>query len=178
MVELRDHMEFSVYEALRRAGEPFPYVWDGTLEPQEYAGHAVVFSGDAHVEGTFVFDGKAFTVTGEAVVPYQAVCARCCEPFCETLRFSFSERFVRAVLRTDEDDEAYPYEGERIVLDKAFYDNLFLALPPVSVCKPDCKGLCPVCGANLNQTTCNCRNESCDGPFGALQQLLNENKEV
>ena len=95
----------------------------------------------------------------------------------ETLAFSLSERFVRSVFKT-EDDELYPYEGEKLDLTEAFFDNFFLEMPMTTVCSESCRGLCPVCGMNLNRGQCNCRNFKVDARLSALESLLNDHKEV
>ena len=161
-------MIVSVNEALRRVGEPFPFTWEGTLEPQTFAGKTVVFSGKATLSGTYVYDGKTFRVD---------VCARCGEPMVEPMAFSFTERFVRPMFKT-EDDELYTYEGEKLDLSTAFFDNFFLEMPMTTVCSESCKGLCPVCGMNLNRGQCSCLTNKIDARFSALESLLNEHKEV
>ena len=170
-------MIVSVNEALRRVGEPFPFAWEGKLEQQTYAGDPVRFVGTGKLIGTYVYDGKTFRVDAEASVAYETVCARCGEPMVEPLSFSMSERFVRPMFKT-EDDELYPYEGEKLDLSEAFFDNLFLEMPMTTVCSESCKGLCPVCGMNLNRGQCNCLNNKIDARFGALEALLNDHKEV
>ena len=77
-----------------------------------------------------------------------------------------------------EEDETYPFEGETIDLTQVFLDELFLQLPMVSLCKPDCKGLCPVCGIDLNRFRCNCAEKTRNSAFDALKALSFEDKEV
>ncbi len=170
-------MVVSVNEALRRVGEPFPISWEGTLDPQEYAGETVTFVGTAKLVGSYVYDGKTFRVDADAEASYETTCARCGSPMVKTLAFSFTERFVRSIYKTA-DDELYPYEGEKLDLKEAFFDNLFLEMPMTAVCSESCKGLCPVCGANLNQGQCDCQKSRIDARLSALGSLLNDNKEV
>lgn len=170
-------MIVSVNEALRRVGEPFPFQWEGALAPQTYAGERIAFVGTGKLIGTYVYDGKTFRVDAEAEASYQTTCARCGKSMVETLAFSLSERFVRSVFKT-EDDELYPYEGETLDLTEAFFDNLFLEMPMTTVCSESCKGLCPICGADLNQGQCSCQTKAIDARFSALESLLNDHKEV
>ncbi len=149
-------MRIRAADAIRQVGEPFPFEISETVGPQDYGSRTVTFNGPVNVKGTYVYDGKAFTVSGRAEAAIDANCARCTKAFVERLTFSFSERFVK---EADDpgDDETYPYAGEELEIDKAVLDNLFLELPIASVCRKDCKGLCPVCGADLNVTTCQCK---------------------
>ena len=170
-------MVVSVNEALRRVGETFPFTWEGPLSPQPFGSETVTFSGNATLSGTYVYDGKTFRVDARATAAYETACARCGDPMIQKLSFSFSERFVRSVFKTA-DDELYPYEGEKLDLSAAFFNNLFLEMPMTSVCSDSCKGLCPVCGANQNRRQCDCLNQTIDARLSALGTLLNDHKEV
>ncbi len=170
-------MELSIHQAAKRLGEVFAYAWHGPLEEQTYCGRTVRFVGDADLTGTVTGDSEGFTVTGEASVTILDRCARCNEAFERPFAFSFEDRFVRTSLRQEE-DESYPYEGEVIDLTQAFLDELFLQLPMVSLCKPDCKGLCPVCGVDLNRFRCSCAEKTTNSAFDALKALSFEDKEV
>ena len=170
-------MVVSVNEALRRVGEPFPFAWEGELEPQTFNGDPVRFVGTAKLSGTYVYDGKTFRVDAEVEASYETTCARCGKAMIQKLSFPFTEHFVRSVYKTP-DDELYPYEGEKLDLTDAFLDNLFLEMPMTTVCSDSCKGLCPVCGADLNQGQCSCQNSKIDARFSALGSLLNDYKEV
>ena len=170
-------MILSVSEAQKRAGEVFPIALEESLAPESYARGTIRFASPVRLNGTYTFDGKSFHVVATAEVAYDAVCARCNKPFVESLSFPIDEHFVRDIA-WEADQDVYPYTHEQLDLGKAFWDNLHLHLPLVSLCKPDCKGLCPVCGADRNTEPCACQSEIGSGPFGALQQLLNENKEV
>lgn len=64
-------------------------------------------------------------------------------------------------------------EGGALFLDlEAFlWEEFSLALPVKPLCRPDCKGLCPSCGKNLNEGPCACSPEEGDPRFAALRQL-------
>ena len=164
-------MVVSVNEALRRVGEPFPFSWKGTLEPQKYAGGSVTFVGTVRLSGTYVYDGKTFRVDANAEASYETTCARCGRPTVQKLSFPISERFVRSVFKT-EDDELYPYEGEQLDLTEAFFDNFFLEMPMTSVCSESCKGLCPVCGEDLNSGACSCGGKRIDPRLEKLKEYF------
>ncbi len=148
-------MRIRVGNAVRQAGEPFPFEAAEAFSPQAYGERTISFAEPVKVSGTYVYDSKAFTVSGKVEAFVDTKCARCMKPFTEQVEFAFSERFVKVDGET-EDDETYPYTGDELSLDKAVLDNLFLELPIASVCREDCKGLCPVCGADWNVTECNC----------------------
>jgi uncharacterized protein len=63
------------------------------------------------------------------------------------------------------------YEGGGLELEDILLEQVVLALPMQRVCSDACKGICPVCGGNRNETTCDCRGEGADDRWGALRKL-------
>jgi uncharacterized protein len=63
------------------------------------------------------------------------------------------------------------YEGGGLELEDVLREQVLLALPMQRTCREDCKGICPVCGRNRNETACDCRIESGDDRWGALRKL-------
>ncbi|NTU77596.1 MAG: DUF177 domain-containing protein [Alphaproteobacteria bacterium] len=151
-------MRIRVANAIRQTGELFSFETAELFSDQAFGERTISFAEPVSVSGTYVYDGKAFKVEGKATAMVSTVCARCTKTFAERIAFSFSERFVKGEDEAS-DDETYPYSGEELLLDKAVLDNLFLEIPIASTCRADCKGLCPVCGADRNTTTCDCTIE-------------------
>ncbi|MEG1524051.1 MAG: DUF177 domain-containing protein [Clostridia bacterium] len=166
-------MELSVAAALKQVGEPFRLDLTEPIEALSFGGGEIEFAAPLRLSGTYVFNGKEFTVAATADTVLRANCARCAVSFDEPYTFSVSERFVKAS-EADPDENPYAYLGDRIDLTKAVLDNLFLQLPLVSLCRPDCKGLCPVCGQDRNTTTCGCQPTEAGGPFTVLSALEEE----
>ena len=63
------------------------------------------------------------------------------------------------------------YEGGGMELEDILREQVLLALPMQRVCSAACKGICPVCGVNRNETACDCRLEASDDRWGALRKL-------
>ena len=63
------------------------------------------------------------------------------------------------------------YQGEEIFLPRYFEDQLILDLPLVIKCSETCKGLCSVCGVNLNHHQCDCPDDAENSPFSILKDL-------
>jgi len=51
-------------------------------------------------------------------------------------------------------------------------EDFILSIPMHALCRPDCKGLCPQCGANWNEGPCDCRDEAIDPRLAPLARLL------
>ncbi len=102
-------------------------------------------------------------------------CSRCAEAAELAIDEPFSHHYVGqgeldAGEETDEfdaDPDVSEHDGVRIELDELLVEVALLALPAVPLCDPDCKGLCPQCGSNLNRETCGCQPASLASPTWA-----------
>ncbi len=70
-----------------------------------------------------------------------------------------------------QDVEEETYGGKVIELDPIVREQLLLALPGYPVCQEACKGLCSVCGANLNERECGCERRAPDPRWAGLEKL-------
>lgn len=72
----------------------------------------------------------------------------------------------------DADPDVSEHDGVHISLDELLIEHALLALPPVPLCRPDCKGLCPQCGTNFNHSVCSCKPDTAAGsPWSALRDF-------
>jgi len=71
----------------------------------------------------------------------------------------------------DTDDDVYVYTGEEIELGEMLREHVILSTPMQPLCHDDCRGLCPVCGQDLNVRRCDCREEQIQSPFVVLKKL-------
>ena len=94
-------------------------------------------------------------------------CRRCLGPVSGAIQADVSELFVPE----PEEGEAYPILGDHIDLEPLAREAIVLALPLVPLCRPDCKGLCPNCGADLNAGPCACETNNRDARWSALDAL-------
>lgn len=81
-------------------------------------------------------------------------CTRCLEPFRKTLGAHFEELFAFSWLRENTDAEQSLPENGYMDLQDLVREYLVMEIPYAPVCKEDCKGLCPICGNNLNLGPC------------------------
>lgn len=145
-------------------------------EDFEYLGRMVRFAAPLIIDAQYVYDGKGFNISGKVSTVLHSECALCTKEFDEEFNTEFDERFEK---EASEDEEIYRFVGEELDISQMVADIIVLNLQSYSVCKEDCKGLCPICGCDLNITQCSCkREEESKNPFSALGKLLNENEEV
>lgn len=171
-------MELNVSAALKQPGESFSARVEQAFAPEQYGGRQILFQSPVSLDFMYSFDGKAFMLSGQLQCTLSSFCAKCNDMFSEELRIPFTERFVKGTVANEED--SYAFDGDTLELSQMAMDNLFLWLPMRSVCKEECKGLCPVCGINLNKAQCDCMKEYSleKTPLSALGKLLNDDKEV
>ena len=92
---------------------------------------------------------------------YTAACSRCLENMQQPLKAHFEELYSISPHPTSEEDFVIPEDGN-IDFAPILREYLLLELPINPVCKEDCKGLCSICGENLNQKTCRHHLEGLD----------------
>jgi uncharacterized protein len=106
------------------------------------------------------------TVAGE--ITYQ--CSRCLSSEPTPFHSSFTEWFTTSPAKADE--EIHLVVGDQLDLDPFFEETVVLAIEYRPLCQKGCKGLCPTCGVNWNETSCKCDNRTIDPRLGALKDLL------
>ncbi len=109
-------------------------------------------------------------VTGTAVVQLSGECVRCLVGISDELEIDVQELFTYAESDASE-DEASRLEGDLIDLEPLLRDQVVLDLPFQPVCSPDCAGLCPICGANLNVNPEHEHSDSVDPRWAELARL-------
>jgi uncharacterized protein len=107
-------------------------------------------------------------------------CSRClgparlrlAEPFATTFLPHAEHVEAETELELNEADlDVAVYRGEEIDLTPVVRDQLVLAVPLAPLCAEDCRGLCPRCGADLNQSACSCPPAAPDPRFAALERI-------
>lgn len=88
--------------------------------------------------------------------PMTLVCDRCLYEFENVFEYDFSHILVTGLSNGDESEEYVLCKDNILDLDELAISDLLLQLPSKILCKEDCKGLCFVCGQNLNEATCEC----------------------
>jgi uncharacterized protein len=124
--------------------------------------------------------GSEITLTGSAKFSLTLQCSRCLEEFTTHEEENLSAHFVRRETYPNNQKEKLLesdiiveyYDRDIIDLTQIIYDAINLSIPMKPLCKEDCKGLCPICGTNLNKETCNCQREKIDPRWEPLKKLL------
>lgn len=146
--------------------------------PLEYSENGYTVSGDALVTGEIKDMGGYMQLTSECKAEYKTQCARCLKELSGVCTVSFV-RPVAARLESEDEEDEYLIigEGSVINIDEAISEELLLSLPFRSLCKEDCKGLCPKCGCNKNERECSCVTKEIDPRWAALKAFKGKTEE-
>jgi uncharacterized protein len=115
------------------------------------------------INGGIVVHG---TVTGQS----RLLCGRCLRDIDYANIATIDELYQRV----PDSEDAYPIEGESLDLQPMVRETVLLSLPDTPVCKADCPGLCPQCGADLQSAPCGCQAQRFDERWAILDQLREE----
>jgi len=177
-------MEFKVSELER---EPIDFdlqLAPGAVDPGQEAEQIGPLAAAGHAEVLHEHRGPREIVAdirlkGFFSGNFQVPCARCVEPVAIPLKADFDLIFRPAAADgeatersiTAPETEIGYYQKDSLSLEDVLREQVLLSLPVRTLCKPDCKGLCPRCGENRNSTACSCDEGPSDPRWEALAGL-------
>lgn len=120
-------------------------------------------------------------VTADCEVDQSLTCGRCLNPFTRTVKFRFDEEFFPLVdVETGADltppeEDSFTIDGHHVLdMTAAVQQYAILEQPLLALCRPDCQGLCPQCGTNLNEAQCSCPPPVAHPAWEKLRELWAE----
>ena len=139
------------------------------LESPEIRFHAERNGQNVHLRGTL----SAVAEVG---------CDRCLKQVAVPIETDFDVTYIpladddaEDATELNEDDlSASVYDNETIDVDELVREQIFLAMPTRILCRDECKGLCPVCGADKNATSCVCESQTVDPRWAALAKFKSD----
>ncbi|MHB1419010.1 MAG: YceD family protein [Bacillota bacterium] len=175
-------MRINVAELKKNPGMTLEAVLNEKGEAFDYQGEEISFHSPVYVVLTVKNNGRIFPVAGTIKTELEMLCGRCLEKFIFPIQTEFMENFRQEGIlqetledgNKDEEEEIRTYVGDAIDLGEAVQEAIFLALPMKAVCTSECRGLCPVCGANRNHQDCICSTASVDHRFEVLKKLFDK----
>lgn len=109
-------------------------------------------------------------------------CSRCLKPIEYEVSYDFEEESLPSVTTSEglsspgQFDNLIIDEGQILDLSEAIQQYALLTMPAKPLCRPDCAGICPSCGQDLNKHTCQCPSSTHDKRWSKLISLGKENK--
>lgn len=167
----RRQLLINTTELLRLPGTVRPVTAAVPLADVGVIDHRV--SGDVDVDVTLVSSLDDIEVEGTLSVAWSDQCRRCLEPLSAELEITVHERYVRdpAPPGTVDGPEEFPLGNGQLDLAPMVREEVLLGLPDAPLCREDCAGICPACGAELADGPCDCAPVVRDERWSVLDQL-------
>lgn len=148
-----------------------------TLDNNEiYENYDIVKASPLHFFGNIYRKNEVYYVeldfTGDIVFK----CNRCLEEFARKINGHLYTSIITN--KENETDENLFLQGDMIDLSSFIEEAITLSLPMKVLCNDKCKGLCSICGENLNVKKCNCNKEKIDPRLEKLKNFFSNNEEV
>lgn len=124
---------------------------------------------------------KELLITGKGKLTLNIPCDRCLEDVKTELVLDFVKSVDLDVPDgelTEELDETNYIDGYTLDVDQLICNEVLIGWPTKILCSEDCKGICNVCGQNLNQGTCDCEDTSLDPRMSVIRDVFKNFKEV
>ena len=145
----------------------------------EFEADTFKFPEPIEVKVSAVKSGDEIIIQATISTLIEAECARCLELFekriCSKLQFVVQFLDVGGPEDTGDDDfVVLPKSAEDYDISDRVREAIILELPYKPLCKTDCKGLCPMCGQNLNEGQCDCTPDETDERWDTLRKLFGQ----
>lgn len=147
---------------------------ENVLIPENYCADN---NADVKVRGEISNEKGKFHFTGNVLASLCLNCDLCLEPFNVELKFVIDEIFSDDFSGTDGENDFFHLRDKKINLAEAVISGILLNIPMKAVCSDNCKGLCGICGHNLNEGDCGCDNTYVNPKFEKLKALFEESEE-
>lgn len=165
-------MELDLKRIAVTDGAAIPFSYDADLTQEEMNGE-YPFRTPVHIEGKVQNHLGVLKLHATANALYETRCARCLAPVKKDLGAT-CDMILSGDAQSDDRDDIYLLESDSIELNDIVIPTLLLEVDFAYYCKPDCKGLCPKCGKDLNEGPCGCDGREIDSRLAVLQKLLDK----
>jgi uncharacterized protein len=165
MADITRQLKLNAVELLRQPGAVRRFDLAVDAEPIGVVHPAL----DGDIELRLVLEAlnDGIAVRGTIDVPWTGVCRRCLMPLTGIDAVDIDELYQKTVL----DPDAFIIDDGQLDLNPLVRETALLALDDERLCRPDCAGLCPTCGVDRNLERCDCRTETPDPRWAALDSL-------
>jgi uncharacterized protein len=125
-------------------------------------------------------ENKHLLVRGEGDIQVSIPCSRCLEEVLTDIHFVIDKKLPLAEneINEEEMEDSDYLIGFYLDIDRLIYGEILVNWPMKVLCNEDCRGICKVCGMNLNKGNCDCQRTELDPRMAAIQDVFNKFKEV
>lgn len=161
-------MKINISSVLKNEGAALPFGGKADVGTLSYLGNGFCFASPIEIGGLVRNIGGTLLLTGSISGEYTTFCDCCGAEVTGLLEASFEERLKDDLEGCDE--ECFSLNGTALDISGLINSLIWSSLPMKTLCREDCKGLCGVCGCNLNETVCNCETGFPDPRLAILRE--------
>lgn len=150
-------MKVQLREVFQIEGKQLPVAYEIPLDALSHI-HGYTFGAPVSVSGVFSNRTGIVTLRYTVSCTLDVVCDRCLKEMSRDYSYDFTHTVVPSLESEDDAFDTYLVaEQDSLDMNETALSDLLLMLPTKMLCREDCKGLCDICGCDLNETTCDCR---------------------
>lgn len=165
---------------VKEEGLSLNFVIDDVIPPAEIERRDFAVSGRVTFNAVAYKAGRDIFIRGEMSTTLTLRCARCLEEFRYPLQVEVKTNYLYGKEETPGEEETTEemmdedtcfYRGDTINMADEIWSQIHLSLPMKPLCREGCRGLCQLCGTNLNRRSCDCGVGEADPRFAILKGL-------
>ena len=164
-------IKINVAEIRRHLTGKKPLQFDAEPAELDITETELPIAGKIRIDGEMSNVGDVLLLQARVSASVSRMCSRCLKEFKADSSAEVVEKFYLSGSPGVEKD-AYVYEADIVDITEPLRESLLLAEPLKVLCKEDCLGICPVCGADRNIHPCNCDTGTIDPRLAALKQFI------
>ena len=164
-------IKINVAEIRRHLTGKKPLQFDAEPAELDITETELPIAGKIRIDGEISNVGDVLLLQARVSASVNRMCSRCLKEFTADSSAEVVEKFYPLGSPGVEKD-AYVYEADIVDITEPLRESLLLAEPLKVLCKEDCLGICPVCGADRNVHPCSCDTSAIDPRLAALKQFI------
>lgn len=168
-------MIIDVSSILKELGGKIDISDEISIPDTDFLGEVYHFNNPVKVTGSIFNNGQALSFKAVCRGVMHTSCARCMKDIDVDIDFDIYEALARDDGTVSEESDLILFEGNTVDIDDIVMNNFLMNISGKYLCKDDCKGLCRICGADLNEGACGCDNEVIDPRWQALADIMKNN---
>ena len=148
------------------------------MEDVSFLGERFSFKTPLLIDGSITNNTQSFEFKAKVTGKMTVHCARCNQPLEVPVKFKIAEILAREDGTASHDEDIVLVSGTEIDISDIVLNNFLTNVSGKYLCKEDCKGLCPHCGADLNEGDCGCQKEEIDPRWAALAEIMKKTSDT
>lgn len=168
-------MHIDIASVKNLSGSQLKFELKDDIESKDIHLNGLKFKKPVLLSGTISNVNNSFLLKANIKTELELNCSCCNKPVFRQLDLDIEEIFAEHDYSGD--GEVWTFSGDTIELNPVIMSNICLNIPMKILCKQDCKGLCPKCGHDLNESDCGCDLTERDPRFDKLNLLVFDNDE-